>query len=153
MPGYMKGKANAKVIAGLNVVLADTFLLYFKTHACHWNVEGIHFAPLHDFFGAQYEEMWKATDELAERIRALGGAAPVSLTALAAHARLKEAKKVTDAKAMLKDLLADHEALIETLNNVAELADEADDIATEDLMVARLHAHEKMAWMIRAHLK
>lgn len=154
MPGYMKAKANTQMTAALNTLLADTFILYFKTHTCHWNVEGVNFGPLHDLFGAQYKELWDATDDIAERLRALGAYGPVSFEAMAKHAHLKDAgTKVLKAPEMIKDLLRAHESMIETLVSLIELADEHDDDVTEDMMTQRLAAHEKMAWMLRAHLK
>lgn len=151
MANYMKGKPNTQLIAGLHAALADTFLIYFKTHAYHWNVTGPNFGALHDFFGGQYKELWDAVDLIAERIRALGGVAPNSLEVLLKAARLTEARKHGNAATMIKDLLADHEKLVGELTALAELADEYDDLATENMVVDRIEAHEKMAWMLRAH--
>ena len=60
----------------LSRVLADTYMLYLKTHNFHWNVEGANFRNLHLMFEEQYQALWKSLDELAERIRALGQYAP-----------------------------------------------------------------------------
>jgi starvation-inducible DNA-binding protein len=151
MATYLKGKPNAQLVAALEAALADTFLLYYKTHAYHWNVTGPNFGALHDFFGDQYKSLWDAVDNLAERIRALGGLPPTSLQVLIKSARLTEARKSSNAAAMIKDLLADHEKLVGELTALAELADEYDDLATENMVVDRIEAHEKMAWMLRAH--
>ena len=71
------GAADRKAIAdGLGRVLADTYMLYLKTHAFHWNVEGPMFNTLHAMFMEQYTELWNAVDLVAERIRALGFPAP-----------------------------------------------------------------------------
>ena len=88
---YMNGKQNKDVTEGLTKVLADTFVLYLKTHSFHWNVEGPNFHSLHELFEEQYTELWEATDELAERIRALGEYAPNGWADMNKHASLKEA--------------------------------------------------------------
>jgi hypothetical protein len=70
-----------KISDSLSKVLADAFTLYLKTHNFHWNVTGSMFNSLHLMFEAQYNEQWLALDEIAERIRALGAAAPASYAA------------------------------------------------------------------------
>ena len=80
----------AAIAEGLSRLLADTYLLYLKTHNFHWNVEGPMFQTLHDMFMAQYTETWNAIDPIAERIRALGGIAPGSMAAFLKLARLSE---------------------------------------------------------------
>ncbi|HBT36354.1 MAG TPA: DNA starvation/stationary phase protection protein, partial [Hyphomonas sp.] len=62
----------------LRVLLAETYALYSKTHGYHWNVTGPRFNSLHTMFETQYNELWMALDEIAERIRALGHFAPTS---------------------------------------------------------------------------
>jgi starvation-inducible DNA-binding protein len=62
--------------AVLSKVLADTFVLYLKTHNFHWNVEGLQFRGLHEMFEEQYRNLWDSIDDIAERIRALGQLAP-----------------------------------------------------------------------------
>src|ERR671924_761574 len=69
-------KDRAAIAKGLSRLLADTYVLYLKTHNFHWNVEGPMFQTLHDMFMAQYTETWNAIDPIAERIRALGHYAP-----------------------------------------------------------------------------
>src|SRR5512138_2579907 len=97
------------VIAILNGLLADEFLLYTKTRNYHWNVAGPQFNDLHKFFEAQYEALDDVVDEVAERARALGGRAVGSLGEFARNARLKEQPgDVPDARNMIANLLADH---------------------------------------------
>lgn len=147
---YMNGKDNKAIVDGLNKVLADTFVLYFKTHSFHWNVEGPQFAALHAMFMEQYTEMWNATDEIAERIRALGAYAPDSVAAILKRAALQETGQTPDWKAMLTMLANDNEAITGTLKPLLEAAQEAGDEVTADIMIKRLTVHEKNAWMLRA---
>jgi len=71
-------KEAQRVADALSNVLADTFVLYLKTHNFHWNVTGPMFGTLHRMFEEQYNELWVAVDTIAERIRSLGFIAPGS---------------------------------------------------------------------------
>lgn len=138
---------------GLSKVLADTFILYFKTHTFHWNVEGPHFKQLHELFEEQYTELWGATDEIAERIRTLGEYAPNSWSAMAKNASLQETGQTPDAMAMVEMLANDNKAIVEVMKPVLHTAQEHGDEVTADLMIQRMAVHEKAAWMLRSLLK
>jgi starvation-inducible DNA-binding protein len=153
MQPYMKKPHNQKIAEALGGVLADTFVLYFRAHAFHWNVEGRDFLEFHEFFGEQYEDLWKVTDDLAERIRALDVYAPVNLAAILKTASLKEEKSLPDARGMLTSLLQGHESLIDSLHACVEIAQKGGDEGTADLCIGRIQEHEKTAWMIRSFLK
>lgn len=144
----------AKIVTeGLAKVLADTFILYFKTHTFHWNVEGAHFKALHDLFMEQYTELWNATDEIAERIRALGEYAPGSWQDMVRRASLQETGQTPDSRAMIEMLANDNKAITETLKPVLHASQEQGDEVTADLMIQRIATHEKAAWMLRSLLK
>ncbi len=144
----MSRKDNS-VVPALRKVLAETFALYFNTHSAHWNVVGSNFASLHALFDTQYNELHASIDDIAERIRALDALAPTSLKDLLDPSDLKDGVGKTE-DSMLKGLIAGHEALIKTLHEAIEVADEADDEGTEDLFIGRLRAHQKMVWMLKA---
>ncbi|RAK67608.1 Dps family protein [Phenylobacterium kunshanense] len=137
-----------KTAAGLAKLLADTYAVYLKTHGYHWNVRGPAFASLHTLFMTQYTEMWTAIDEIAERIRALGELAPQGYRSFANLSAIGDGDPEKDAQAMLKELIADHETLIVT----AKAAREGADDVTISVIDARVQAHEKHAWMLRASL-
>lgn len=139
-----------ETVEGLQKVLADTFILYFKTHSFHWNVEGPHFKMLHDLFEEQYTELWQATDEIAERIRTLGDYAPNNWDDMTRHASLQPTGQTPDATAMVEILANDNKAIAETMKPVLHAAQGADDEVTMDLMIQRMAAHEKAAWMLRS---
>ncbi|MBV2358385.1 DNA starvation/stationary phase protection protein [Thalassococcus sp. CAU 1522] len=141
------------VAQGLADVLADTYRLVFKTHAYHWNVEGPLFYAVHNLTEGQYEEMFAAADELAERIRALGHLAPWQLSAVMEMSRVKDAEGLMSANDMLDDLASDHENLAHRLHALVELAEDSKDPVTEDLATERSTFHEKAAWMLRALAK
>jgi starvation-inducible DNA-binding protein len=142
----------AGVIAILNVVLADEYVLYTKTRNFHWNVVGPHFHALHKFFEEQYTELDELVDDVAERVRAVGGEAIGTLAELRSQARLSEAPgEYPHARAMVLTLLADHEGLVECLRRDLEAVGERyGDIGTNDFLTGLMERHEKMAWMLRA---
>lgn len=138
------------LVAGLNKVLADSFVLYFKTHSFHWNVTGPNFKSLHDFFGQLYTELWTAIDEIAERQRALGEWSPQTLKEIAAAASLKETGQLPDAEGMVEILADDNRALAETMKGVLKKALDSGDDVTADLLIGRIQIHEKAAWMLES---
>lgn len=143
--------ADMKAInSGLAQALAETFTLYVKTQGFHWNVVGPRFHSLHEMFEEQYIELREAADELAERMRALGAAAPGSFTEFQQLASIKDHQSAADADEMVRVLAADHEAVVRTLRPLIAVADDAGDAGTSDLITQRLAAHEKAAWMLRA---
>jgi starvation-inducible DNA-binding protein len=154
MPADRKSSNSRAAVADkLKVVLASSYTLMLKTQNYHWNVTGPNFASLHELFGKQYEEMFAANDEIAERIRALGELSPGSLAAFAKLTAVKDAPATPPAYAqMIADLLEGNEALSKLASDLRAFADDAGDTATGDLMNGRIDAHDKAAWMLRAHL-
>jgi starvation-inducible DNA-binding protein len=147
-------KDRAAIAAGLSKLLADTYTLYLTTHNFHWNVTGPMFNTLHAMFMTQYTELWNAVDPIAERIRALGHAAPGS------YAQFGKLSSIADAPAappkameMVRILVDGHEAVARTARGVFPVADKADDQPTADLLTQRLDIHEKTAWMLRSLLE
>ncbi|MCD8481460.1 MAG: DNA starvation/stationary phase protection protein [Verrucomicrobia bacterium] len=152
-PTTTVSKKNSKLQDALRVVLADTYALMAQTHLCHWNVEGPSFFALHAAFEVQYTELFTASDELAERLRALGFLAPGGLSSLAALAGIKELPEDCSDKDMVRGLAAAHEKLIRDASLARDLAGEAGDNETEDLMIARIQLHQKTLWMLTSYLK
>ncbi len=146
-----------KAIAdALSKDLADAYTLYLKTHNFHWNVTGQMFNSLHNMFEAQYTEQWNALDEIAERIRALGFNAPGSYREFMALTSITEEPGLTDSadwKEMVRQLVLGNEAVCRTAREALDVADEANDQPTVDLMTQRLQVHEKNAWMLRSLLE
>jgi len=146
-------KDRAAIADGLSRLLADTYVLYLKTHSFHWNVEGPMFQTLHLMFMGQYTEAWNAIDPIAERIRSLGHYAPGSYKQYVKLATVKETEGVPKAEKMIAELIAGQEAVARTARSVLPLADAANDQPTLDLLTQRLDIHEKNAWMLRSLLK
>ena len=142
-----------KISAGLSRVLADTYTLYLKSHNFHWNVTGPMFQTLHLMFEAHYNELALAVDLIAERIRALGVAAPGTYKQFAELSAIKEDDGVPKAEDMIRLLVEGHEATARTSRDVFRTAEAANDQPTCDLLTQRMQVHEKTAWMLRSLLE
>jgi starvation-inducible DNA-binding protein len=147
---------NRQAVANeLAKLLADEFILYTKTKNAHWNVEGADFHSMHKFFESQYEQLDEIVDKIAERIRSLGHYAPATLKQYLQLTHLSEQSgEKNDSGGYIKELLADHQTIIIHLReNINRFANEFHDAGTSDFVTALMEEHEKMAWMLRAHLK
>ncbi|MCL2829614.1 MAG: DNA starvation/stationary phase protection protein [Betaproteobacteria bacterium] len=146
-------KDRKEISEGLAHLLADSFVLYVKTHGFHWNVTGPMFQTLHVLFETHYTELWAALDQIAERIRSLGVFAPGSYKGLIAPSSIEEENGVPKAKDMIRQLVAGQEAVTRTARKVFSLAEKVGDQPTADLLTQRMQVHEKNAWMLRSLLE
>ena len=138
----------------LNAYLADLHVLYIKTRKYHWNVAGPSFKEYHEFFEEQYTQLEEIIDQVAERIRTLGGRPLATMGDFIKEASLEEDHhgevKTVD---MFQRLLADHEQSARELrDDVATCDDDLDDAGTADFLTGLMEEHEKMAWMLRKYL-
>ncbi len=145
-------KDRAAIAGGLGRLLADTYSLYLKTHNFHWNVTGPMFQTLHLMFETQYNELWQATDLIAERIRSLGHFAPATYSEFGKLTSIKEPVGVPKARDMIKQLVDGHEAVARTARSLFPAAEKGGDEASADLLTQRIQLHEKTAWMLRSLL-
>ncbi|QNA45922.1 Dps family protein [Lacibacter sediminis] len=144
----------ASVAADLSKILADEFVLYTKTRNAHWNVTGDDFYAKHKFFEDQYEMLDEIMDEVAERIRSINHFAPATLRSYLQLTHLTElSREKNDSHGYIKELLADHDSIIMNLRIKINLfAAEYLDLGSSDFITGLMEKHEKMAWMLRAHL-
>lgn len=148
----MNDEARKVSADALRTLLAETYALYSKTHSYHWNVTGPRFQALHTMFETQYNELWLALDEIAERIRALGFNAPASTAEMLEPASIKPDNGVPDADTMVANLVKGHEAVSRAAKAGLKIAEDNGDAVTADLMTQRANIAEKTAWMLRASL-
>jgi len=146
-------KKDTRVIDGLNLVVADAYALMALTHLAHWNVEGPDFFPLHKAFQEQYEHLFEAIDEIAERVRALDAYAIGGLTTLAKVAQMEEFKSPMPQKDYVAALIVAHEKVVDDATRTRDLAGEGSDLQTQDLMIKQLQWHQKTLWMLKSYLK
>ena len=137
----------------LNQVLADTYALLSLTHLAHWNVEGPGFFALHTAFQTQYEELFIAVDEIAERIRSLDAYAIGGLGKLSQIAEMKEFSAPQPQGDYVRMLIEGNRKLVADAVAAREAAGEANDQETQDLMVERITLHQKTIWMLNSFLK
>jgi starvation-inducible DNA-binding protein len=110
-----------KAIAlALGTVLADTYMLFIKTQGVHWNVTGPAFVSVHELTEGQYTNMYKAIDQIAERIRALGEKAPASYTKYGELSSIKDEDEPRSVGDMLSMLIADHETTVSNMRVAVE---------------------------------
>ena len=139
-----------QIVAGLHVLLVNSYTLYLKTHNYHWDMTGPMFNTLHLMFEQQYTELAAAVDQIAEIIRALGAFAPGSYTEYARLTSIPEDETVPDAETMIKNLVAGQETLARQARDVMATVGESRDEPTADLLTQRMQVHEKNAWMLRS---
>ena len=138
------------IAGGLKRLLADSYTLYLQTHNFHWNVTGPQFRELHLMFEEHYNELALAVDEVAERIRTLGVAAPGTYRAFAQLSSIEEVDGVPEAAKMIEILTRGHEQVVRTCREVLAPAQQAGDESTASLVSDRMRVHEKTAWMLRS---
>ena len=145
----------AEVANALNRLLADEHVLYIQTRNAHWNVEGPDFLTKHRFFEEQYHQIETIIDDVAERIRTIGHYAEATLSGFLKLTHLTEVtREKNDSAGFMKSLLVAHESIIIHLReNIDRVAEEWNDAGTSDFITGLMETHEKMAWMLRAHLK
>lgn len=143
-----------ELVKSMRECLANTFVMYFKAHAFHWNVEGVHFPTYHGFFGDLYAELHGAVDPIAEEIRALDMYAPSGLNEMYASANLADSNLKGDAVGdMLSALIIDNERILVCLNNSFKLANDMDLQGLADFIAGRIDTHKKHGWMLKASRK
>lgn len=143
--------ALTRVVDGLQRLLADEVLLYLKTRNFHWNVEGPDFSELHKLFETQYEQLDVIMDDVAERIRIVGGYASGSMAEFLQHTTLHEVSGGACNQVRMEEiLLKDHEHLARHLRTFANECGERQDLGTQDFVTGVMQSHEKMAWMLRS---
>lgn len=146
----MSAKGNKAVVDALMHVLADSYALYLKTHNYHWNVTGPNFKSLHELFEEQYQDVFEAVDEIAERIRTLGAKVPATLKKIASLAHIGDGNENASASVMVKELYKDQLQIIACIHTALAKAHKTDDEGTIAILSERIAKHEKNAWMLKA---
>lgn len=142
------------LIASIKVVLANTFVMYFKAHSYHWNVEGRNFAQDHEFFGGLYAELHAAIDPIAEEIRAIDSYAPFSLNELYTEKSISEDFGIPETpQHMYRNLLEANQLVTESLKVLFKTAESANNQGLADFAAGRLDVHAKHGWMLKSILK
>lgn len=138
----------------LKNLLSDTFVIYFKAHSYHWNVEGPDFQQYHEFLGNFYKSVWNNTDIIAELIRTLDVYAPVSLGRVMELKTMEESTDVIpNSSTMIKNLYNDNSTYLAALYNAYDSAEKSSEFGISNKLQDIISEHEKHAWMLRAFTK
>ena len=143
-----------ELIAALRLALGNTFFMYYKTHAYHWNVEGIEFSQYHDFFADIYEDLYGAVDPTSENLRKLGAYAPISIMELYNYKTIQEDSVMPILLVdMLNNLLVANTETYNAFSKVFDLATTAKEQGLANFAADRMDQHRKHGWMLTSSLK
>jgi len=148
-PTDLGTNARRDIAGALNALLADTFALYLKTKNFHWHVSGPHFRDYHLMLDEQAADIFAATDDMAERVRKIGGTTIRSIGHIANLQTIED----NDAEfvppgAMLRELMNDNKKVAEAMRKAHEVADDHDDPATASMIEIWLDQTEKRTWFL-----
>ena len=148
-PSDIKGEAVRDISAGLNALLADVFALYLKTKNFHWHMSGPHFRDYHLMLDDHGDQLFAMTDDIAERVRKIGGLTIRSIGNIARLQRLKDndADYVTP-QDMLSELREDEEAIVLSMLAVHAVCDDAGDVATASLLENWIDLAQRRSWFL-----
>jgi starvation-inducible DNA-binding protein len=139
-----------ELVNKLKQSLADSFTFALKAQSYHWNVIGSDFPQLHDFFGNLYIEVQNAVDGIAEQIRQLDSFAPGSLERMKELSSVSEDEKIPVALKMVENLIVANDAVMKTITEAYEMAEEQKSFALSNFLQDRLTAHSKHRWMLKS---
>jgi starvation-inducible DNA-binding protein len=145
----LEPEAVKEISGALNLLLADLFTLYLKTKNFHWHVSGPHFRDYHLLLDEQAKEIFNTTDEIAERVRKIGGITIHSIGEIARIRRIKDNDATyVDPKDMLSELREDNKALVLSIKAVHSLCDETGDIASASLLENWTGEAQRRIWFL-----
>lgn len=148
-PTSLSEEATRGISAALTTLLADTFALYIKTKNFHWHVSGRHFRDYHLLLDEQADQIFASIDELAERVRKIGGTTLRSVGHLAKLTQIKDNdEKFVPPREMLRELMEDNKKVIISLRKAHEVADKYDDSATTSIIENFIDAAERRTWFL-----
>jgi starvation-inducible DNA-binding protein len=148
-PTDLSTGAVAQIAEDLNGLLADTYALYFKTKNFHWHVSGPHFRSYHLLFDEQAKQLLETTDELAERVRKIGGATLRSIGHIGRLQRLRDNEQdFVSPRDMLRELMADNKAMMANLREVHGVAEGHGDVGTSSMLEVFIDGAERRNWFL-----
>jgi starvation-inducible DNA-binding protein len=148
-PTDLSDDAVRELSAKLNEILADAFALYLKTKNFHWHVSGPHFRDYHLLLDEQSEQIFATTDDIAERVRKIGGTTLRSIGQIAKLQTIKDNdESFVPAHDMLRELMNDNKHIAAAMRDCHELADKHDDAATAGLLENFIDGTERRTWFL-----
>jgi starvation-inducible DNA-binding protein len=148
-PSGLSQEATTKVSGVLNPLLADTFALYLKTKNFHWHMSGPHFRDYHLLLDEQGEQIFAMTDDIAERVRKIGGTTLRSIGHIAKLQRIRDNDQAfVGPEDMLAELRDDNLALAASMRDAHEVCDDAGDVASASELENWIDETERRAWFL-----
>ena len=148
-PTDLGSNATKDISGALNAILADTFALYMKTKNFHWHVSGPHFRDYHLLFDEQADQIFASTDEIAERVRKVGG---TTLRSIGQVAKLQTIKDNNEAyvppREMLRELMEDNKHVATAMRKAHKVADDNEDRGTAQLLELYIDETERRTWFL-----
>jgi starvation-inducible DNA-binding protein len=148
-PSDLGSEAVKNITGALNALLADVFALYLKTKNFHWHMSGPHFRDYHLLLDEHGDQLFAMTDDIAERVRKIGGVTIHSIGHISRLQRLSDndADHV-DAVDMLAEVREDNRALLASMRETHDLCDEENDVATASLLENWIDQTERRIWFL-----
>ncbi|WP_456621999.1 Dps family protein [Bradyrhizobium sp. P5_C12] len=148
-PTDLSPQAVNKVSEALNVLLADAFALYLKTKNFHWHISGRHFRDYHLLLDEQSDQIFATTDQLAERVRKIGGATLKSIGQVAKLQTIKDNNEdYVPPREMLRELMQDNKHVAAAMRKAHEVCDEAGDVASASILENFIDETERRTWFL-----
>ena len=148
-PTDLSDDAVRELSAKLNEVLADAFALYLKSKNFHWHVSGPHFRDYHLLLDEQSEQIFATTDDIAERVRKIGGATLRSIGQISKLQTIKDNdESFVPAHDMLRELMNDNKQVAASMRECHELCDKHDDVASASILENFIDETERRTWFL-----
>lgn len=148
-PTDLSEQAVKEISEAMNVILADSYALFLKTKNFHWHVSGSHFRDYHLLFDEQAAEIMASTDEIAERVRKIGGTTLRSIGHIAKLQTVEDNDEAfVPAREMLRELMNDNKGVVKAMREAHEIADKHNDSATASILENFIDAAEKRTWFL-----
>ncbi|MDE5441371.1 DNA starvation/stationary phase protection protein [Bradyrhizobium sp. CSA207] len=148
-PTDLSPQAVGKISEALNVLLADAFALYLKTKNFHWHISGRHFRDYHLLLDEQSDQIFATTDQLAERVRKIGGTTLKSIGQVAKLQTIKDNnEEYVPPREMLRELMQDNKHVASAMRKVHEVCDEAGDVASASILEIFIDETERRTWFL-----
>jgi starvation-inducible DNA-binding protein len=149
VPDGFNGEQVKNISSVLNALLADVFALYLKTKNFHWHMTGQHFRDYHLMLDEHADQIFAMTDEIAERVRKIGGTTLRSIGHVSRLQRIADNdQEYVSPKDMLTELHADNKALVDSLRAAHEVTSKADEYATTSMIEVWIDEAERRAWFL-----
>jgi starvation-inducible DNA-binding protein len=148
-PTDLSPEAVKAVSKALNTILADTYALYLKTKNFHWHVSGPHFRDYHLMFDEQAAALLATTDDIAERVRKIGGTTLRSIGQISKEQTIEDNnEEFVPPQDMVRELMNDHKKIVKFMREAHDVCDEHEDIATASLIENWIDEAEKRLWFL-----